>query len=373
MTARPAAALASALTSALTSTSLRPRRRGAAAAVAAGVLVLHAAVLGWLPRALAPGARGDAPRPLQVRQIVPAPHAAAEELAPLAARPEPPARTAPTAEPATAAPAPPAPATEAADEPVDAPSAGASTEPAAPLPVIVSASVASTAPLPEDEYSDGRLPVYTTRLPPPARLLFELKRGALSGQAELAWRPGASGYELVLESTVAGLPALGSASRGGFDAAGIAPLRLVDRRRGREVRAVNFQREAGIISFSGPQHTYPLPPGAQDRLSWMLQLPAILEANPALGAPGAQVLLFVAGARGDADVWTFTVQGRERLDLPSGPVPDALHLQRQPRRAYDTQVEIWLDPARHHLPVQARLLALPAGEATELRLQRLLP
>ena len=78
---------------------------------------------------------------------------------------------------------------------------------------------------------------------------------------------------------------------------------------GREQRAVNFQHEAGRITFSGPQLQLPLLPGAQDRLSWMLQLPAVLEAEPALRVPGSEVLIFVAGTRGDGQVWTFTRAG----------------------------------------------------------------
>jgi hypothetical protein len=44
---------------------------------------------------------------------------------------------------------------------------------------------------------------------------------------------------------------------------------------------------------------------------------------------------------------------------------------REPRRPYDTQAQVWLDPARHHLPVQALLRVRATGEGTELRLQAL--
>jgi hypothetical protein len=45
-----------------------------------------------------------------------------------------------------------------------------------------------------------------------------------------------------------------------------------------------------------------------------------------------------------------------------------VHLLREPRRPYDTQVQVWLDPARQHLPVQAWLRIRATGEGTELRL-----
>jgi hypothetical protein len=79
--------------------------------------------------------------------------------------------------------------------------------------------------------------------------------------------------------------------------------------------------------------------------------------------------MFVAGSRGDAEVWVFTALAQETLDLPAGTVPAALHLRREPRRAYDQQVEVWLDPARHHLPVRARLLVRATGEGTEFLLK----
>lgn len=125
---------------------------------------------------------------------------------------------------------------------------------------------------------------------------------------------------------------LGSTSRGQLDADGLAPLRTVERRRAKELSAVNFQREAGRITFSGPQLEFPLSRGAQDRLSWMLQLPGIVEAEPALAREGARLTLFVVGPRGDAKAWHFEVQGRDTLQLPAGTAVQVLHLQREPTR-----------------------------------------
>ncbi len=210
------------------------------------------------------------------------------------------------------------------------------------------------------------VPIYATRAAAPARLRYEMRRGPSTGQAALEWRPTSDSYTLTLQGQA--LPLIDWASRGGFDAAGIAPLRHTESRRGRELRAANFQRDTGRITFSGPVVEHPLVPGAQDRLSWTLQLGAILNANPALTQPEAQVSIFVAGSRGDAEVWTFTVLATVALDLPAGPVPAALHLIREARRPYDTQVQIWLDPAREHLPVQMLLRVRATGEGTEFRL-----
>ena len=60
--------------------------------------------------------------------------------------------------------------------------------------------------------------------------------------------------------------------------------------------------------------------------------------------------------------------GREALQLPAGEVAEALRLRREPTRPYDTRVEVWLDPARQHLPVRVRFTTLPGGPPLELML-----
>jgi hypothetical protein len=196
-----------------------------------------------------------------------------------------------------------------------------------------------------------------------------VQRGARSGHSDLRFVRDEQAYEIAWSSRWPGREELGLASRGGVDEAGLAPERFADRRRGRERQAANFDRAGGRITYSGPQVEHALLAGAQDRVSWMVQLPAIIDADPAAFAvPGTQVQLQVNGARGDAGVWTFVVQGREDLVLPAGPVPDALHLVREARRPYDTRAEVWLDAARHHLPVRVRLTPVPAGEPLELQL-----
>ncbi|MEI8267162.1 MAG: DUF3108 domain-containing protein [Betaproteobacteria bacterium] len=209
-------------------------------------------------------------------------------------------------------------------------------------------------------------PVYSTRVPPPFRMSYALRRGALSGQAELTLLRAGTGYELELKGTALGLEVLGLRSQGGLGPHGLMPERFVDRRRGKDRLAANFDHGAGRITYSGSAASQPLRLGAQDRLSWMVQLAAVLEAAPARHGAGSRIALSVSGARADVDTWTFIVQDRQRLNLPGGAVVDALRLMREPRRPYDTQVEVWMDPAQHHLPVRARLTVLPGGETLEL-------
>jgi hypothetical protein len=329
------------------------------------VLLGHALVLDLLPVGVGRGWQGGVRRTLQVRQIAPLAPPVEPEPVPLASAQ--PVRTPPAMLPSpSTAPAPEPAAALPVAGPASAPEALAAVEPAA------SAAVASV-PAAVSESGGDSVPVYATRFAPAVRLAYELRRGMLSGNGELLWRPDGQRYELTMEGTAFGLGIIGWTSVGSIDRAGLAPERFVDRRRGRDVRAANFQREKGLITFSGPQVEYPLVAGAQDRLSWMLQLPAIIEADAARGAPGERITMFVVGARGEGDLWTFRVEGIESIEVPAGPVPAALRLRREPRRPYDTLVEVWLDPARHHLPARVRLSTPQTDDSTEFLLRRLDP
>jgi hypothetical protein len=213
------------------------------------------------------------------------------------------------------------------------------------------------------------VPVYATQLPPAGRWHYVLTRGQASGQADLSWQPAADGrYEIHLVGRVDGAVVLDWISRGAIDPAGIAPERFAIRRRGRDSQAANFQRDAGKITFSGPVHEFALLPGVQDRVSWMLQLPAIVEAAPQRFGAGADLVLMVVGARGGVGLWRFKVAGFERLGQA-----DALRLVHESERAHDTRVEVWLDPARGHLPLRARLTQPEGGAPLELALEGVNP
>jgi len=255
-----------------------------------------------------------------------------------------------------------------AAEPVPRVVAAPTPRPLAPRPRAVPAPPTPAAAPEQPAVEAAALPVYATRLPAAASLHYRLQRGETVGAARLQWQREAGDYLLRLDTAWPGQPAAGSASRGLIDAEGVAPVRHAELRRAREVRAANFQREAGRITFSGPQLAYALPPGAQDRLSWMIQLPGVVEADAALARAGASVTLFVVGTRGDAEPWRFEVLGAEALLLPAGEVPQALRLKREPTRPYDTRVEVWLDPARQHLPVRAVFTTLPGGQPLAMEL-----
>jgi Protein of unknown function (DUF3108) len=353
------------------------RRAAPLAALVLAVLLAHA----WLLRAVTLGVGNDPARPgvhrIELRRIpppaAPSPAAEAPTVAASPATPaappepaEPPPRPPPAATAAMAAanlPPPPPRFTptpdppRADDEPAPAPAATEPTQGDQAAP-------AAAEPPPD---GGGALPQYPTRPPPPALLRYELRRGSAVVPGSPSWRHDNERYELELEASLFGSPLIEQRSQGGFDTAGLAPLRFADRRRGRDLRAANFQRDKGLITYSGPQVQYPLVPGAQDRLSWMVQLPAIAAAAaPGALAEGTRISMFVTGSAGDGDVWTFTVTGRETLALPRG-ATDTLRLLREPRRDYDSQVEVWLAPALGFWPVRARL-GTPADPAAAMEL-----
>lgn len=216
----------------------------------------------------------------------------------------------------------------------------------------------------------AEVPVYRTVMPPPVTLSYRLRKSGWSGSGDLSWQPQGGRYQARLEGRVAGFKVMTWSSTGLLDAAGIAPVRFTDERRGKNAQTANFQRSSGRITYSGPANEFALVPGAQDRLSWMIQVAAIALGDPHRMAKGERISLFVSGARADADVWSFVSQGVDNVATSGGPCP-AVRLLREPRKPRDTRVEVWLDPARHYLPVRARLTNVQENDSLELLLEEL--
>jgi hypothetical protein len=179
-------------------------------------------------------------------------------------------------------------------------------------------------------------PLYATRVPPPVTLHYRLRLNGRDGHAVLTWQHDGTAYRLTLDAQGAyGRPLLAQASSGGFDGHGLAPERFVDRRAGGRQRAANFQRALGQgngrIGYSGAGHEHPAWPGAQDRLSWLAQLAAILAAAEV--APDA-LRLFVADASGQAGLW--------QLQRVADGGADAVHWRREPPRPEGLRIDLWL-------------------------------
>ncbi|MCV2368017.1 DUF3108 domain-containing protein [Roseateles oligotrophus] len=204
---------------------------------------------------------------------------------------------------------------------------------------------------------------------------YLLLQNGRQGQARLTWQPDGAVYALRLERELEGRPIPGSRSEGRLSLQGLSPERFTQQRPGRpgqaprDSAATNFrQGEAqGQISFSTSPELVAMPEGVQDRISWWLQLAAIVAATPQQFQPGRELRMTVIGLRGEAREWVFEVLSSDELDLPLGHIGKTVHLRRAALGPYSGEVEIWLDPARHHLPVRL-LFTMPDERGWELQL-----
>ncbi len=190
---------------------------------------------------------------------------------------------------------------------------------------------------------------------PPARVRYQLTAQShgitLSGDGELLWRHDGHQYEAQLQASARFLPTRTQRSTGALTAEGLAPQRFSDKSRHEE--ATHFERESGKVIFSSNKPEAVLQPGAQDRLSVMLQLGALIAGAPQKYPAGTSISIQTASTR-DAEPWVFVVDGLQTLQLPGGTV-EGLKLSRQPRREYDVKVELWLAPGMAYVPVRLRL------------------
>jgi Protein of unknown function (DUF3108) len=187
-----------------------------------------------------------------------------------------------------------------------------------------------------------------------------------NGSGTLKWTSDGSEYQLRLEASLLGYTVLSQSSVGKLGAEGLQPERFSDKRGFRSEKAAHFQRDAGKITFSGKQTSAALQPGAQDRLSLWMQLAAMAAGGAAQLAQAGQITFQVSNTE-EADTWVFLVQASEKIQVPAGEVM-ALHLVRNPRKEFDSRLELWLAPSLGYLP--ARFLQTEAnGNTLELQLR----
>ena len=316
-------------------------------ALAAVVLAVHALALRWAPAP--PTWRMSAERTVAlVRPVVlQAPTAAPDA-----------AQATTVASLAAPAPAPPAPTLSAAAQPQIArarPAPGASTAP----------NPASKAPI--AGASSAAQPPFALVLPPSATWHYavtaQVRGTPASGDALLQWRHDGATYEAQLAVEVPPLPRRLQRSVGALAVQGLAPQRFSDRVRTEE--ATHFDREQGRLVFSANRPAAVLQTGAQDRVSVLLQLAALVAGEPARWQPGTGIAVQTAGTR-DVDDWRFTVDGREVLQLPAGTV-EAIKLTRVPQREWDLKLEVWFAPGTdYYAPVRLRLTP-PNGDWLDLQ------
>ena len=318
-------------------------------ALTAAVLAAHVLVLRPAPDSLQSPTAGAA-RPLIIRTMV-AP--AAPAAAPIAVE------TVPVQRRAQMPQIPPSRPRVAARSELAAPIERPQLEQPAPVAAAPNAPEA-TAPAPRGAAAQP----LTLAVPGSARLHYKVDlqfRGqTLQAAGELLWRHDGDSYDAKLELKAPFLPARVQRSTGRITPEGLAPLRFSDKRGSEE--AAHFERDKGKVSFSSNRPDAPLLAGAQDRLSVMLQLAALIAGEPARFPAGTAVTIQTAGTR-EAEPWIFVVDGTEQLALPGGSVA-AVKLTRTPRKEFDSKVELWLAPGMDYVPVRLRLTQ-PNGDSVD--------
>ena len=237
----------------------------------------------------------------------------------------------------------------------------AQVEPSAPPPEVavlakpvvtaaVDVALADAPPAPAPEPTAP--PLSAATLPGSALLRYEVASNKLpfTVNGSFNWQQDGSAYEAQLSYSAFGF-SRSQTSRGAVSATGLAPERFADKIRN-EV-AAHFNYVAHKVTFSANTPDVALLPGAQDRLSVLVQLGAQIAAAPERYPEGTTLSFQTIGPR-DAANWLFTVQGQETLTLPGGEMP-TLKLVRNPRQDYDQKVELWLAPTLGYLPARIRI------------------
>ncbi len=275
---------------------------------------------------------------------------------------------------------------------VTRPSATASTQKPA-LPDARSASAADLASSPETADKQTPPPIPTpqpqpqpqleTDAPASARLAYKVvavERKYANpvfyyGVGSISWASNEAGYQIDLKAAIDFIlikaDVLASHSEGAVTSAGLEPQRYTETPRKRSTVATNFNRDARqSISYSSSSAIAPLLPGAQDRLSVLFQIGALLRVNPNLATMGGHIDIPVAGVRGELETWVFDTQGIETIEVGIGPLMTA-HLRRVPKLgSNDKTIDIWIAHLDGGYPARV-LYTEPNGSTIEMTLEKI--
>jgi hypothetical protein len=201
---------------------------------------------------------------------------------------------------------------------------------------------------------------YKVNLPPSATFDMTVDRvdadgTKWTGAATMTWHTDGSRYQASVEAGVSLLVTrinlLVLRSEGVIDDYGIAPTKVTEKRTRRAETATHFNRDAGTITFSSSERSYPLLVGAQDKATVPFQLGGIGRAD--VNQFGSDIDIQV-GEDKEATVFRFQLIGEEEIDTRMGKLL-TWHLSRPPKPgSYSSKLEIWLAPGFNWYPVQIR-------------------
>jgi hypothetical protein len=184
--------------------------------------------------------------------------------------------------------------------------------------------------------------------------------------ATLQWAHDGQRYQARMQFKALFVGTRTQTSEGVWSATGLQPLQFVDEsRRTRRTTFVWAQQHYRYERADRAPATHPLVPDTQDRLSLFFHLGQRLALGRAVPANDTVFTVPVAGA-GGVQPWQFRFVGTETLSLPAGAFV-AWKLERRPREADDTAMELWFSPETGFLPLRLRLTE-PDGDAIDQRL-----
>ena len=192
------------------------------------------------------------------------------------------------------------------------------------------------------------------QLPAHVEIFYEVKRnGSAVAEISAALEQADGRYKLVEKWSGRSLYALlGKATRtstGALGKFGVRPDEFTDERSGRDTARAWLDWKANTMTmrYKGRTKSEPIPPNAQDRISFMLAL--------AVAPPGAKNgdYHLIDGRGVSHHVYDFA--GRERVETPAGSF-DAVKVV---RGTADDRSEFWLATSLGGLPV--RMLAIEKG------------
>ncbi|CAH2787811.1 MAG: Putative PROLIN-rich signal peptide protein [uncultured Paraburkholderia sp.] len=202
-------------------------------------------------------------------------------------------------------------------------------------------------------------------VPPSGDLQYDtFYNGVRNQPGTIHWTSSAQRYDMVVSVP---LPFVGTfvySSHGRIDAFGLAPEQYVEKR-GRRAEDISiFNRTDKKIAFTRTPATLPLPDGAQDRFSMVMQLASLVRGDPDAYKPGVTRQFFVVDSD-SGENWPVETIGDETIRTAQGYL-QTRHFKRLPRREGDRRrIDVWLAPSLGWLP--ARLAQTePNGTQFEL-------
>ncbi|MCC8404322.1 DUF3108 domain-containing protein [Paraburkholderia sp. MMS20-SJTN17] len=202
-------------------------------------------------------------------------------------------------------------------------------------------------------------------VPPSAELDYDtFYNGVRNAPGTIHWASNAQGYEMIVSVPLPFVGPFVFSSHGAIDAFGLAPAKYSEKRGRRAEDIAIFNRNDRKIGFTRTPSTLPLPDGAQDRFSVVMQLASLVRGDPDAYKPGVTRQFFVADTD-SGENWPIETIGDETIRAAQGYL-ETRHFKRLPRHDGDQRrIDVWLAPSLGWLP--ARILQTePNGTQFEL-------